>query len=82
MGMKPEIKTDAECVRFCVSKRGGRHMLQPKTKVYKLDARVLAEEWAGQKVKLVGTLDPKTYIIAVAKIEAEAASRGSATRPN
>jgi len=59
MGMKPEIKTDAECVRFCVSKRGGRHMLQTKTKVYKLDARVLAEEWAGQKVKLVGRSIPR-----------------------
>lgn len=82
MGMKPEIKTDAECVRFCVQERGGRYMLQTKTKVYKLDAQVLAEEWAGQKVKLVGTLDPKTNIIAVGKIEAEAASRGSSTRPN
>ena len=81
MGMKPEIKTDAECVRFCVKERGGRYMLQTKTKVYKLDAQVLAEEWAGQKVKLVGTLDPKTNIIAVGKIEAEAA-RGSSTRPN
>ena len=82
MGMKPEIKADAECVRFCASKRGGRYMLQTKTKVYKLDAQVLAEEWAGQKVKLVGTLDPKTNIIAVEKIVAEAASRGSSTRPN
>ena len=80
--MKPEIKTDAECVRFCVKERGGRYMLQTKTKVYKLDAQVLAEEWAGQRVKLVGTLDPKTNIIAVEKMEADAASRGSSTRPN
>jgi hypothetical protein len=82
MGMKPEIKTDAECVRFCVKERGGRYMLQTKTKVYKLDAQVLAEQWAGQRVKLVGTLDPKTNIIAVEKIEADAASRPSSTRPN
>ena len=82
MGMKPEIKTDAECARFCVKERGGRYMLQTKTKVYKLDAQVLAEEWAGQRVKLVGTLDPKTNIIAVAKMEADATSRGSSTRPN
>lgn len=82
MGMKPEIKTDAECVRFCVKERGGRYMLQTKTKVYKLDAQVLAEEWAGQKVKLVGTLDSKTNIIAVEKMEGEARSRGSSTKPN
>lgn len=82
MGMKPEIKTDAECVRFCVKERGGRYMLQTKTKVYKLDAQVLAEEWAGQKVKLVGTLDSKTNIIAVEKIEGEGRSRGSSTKPN
>lgn len=82
MGMKPEIKTDAECVRFCVKERGGRYMLQTKTKVYKLDAQVLAEEWAGQKVKLVGTLDSKTNIIAVVKMEGEARSRGSSTKPN
>jgi hypothetical protein len=82
MGMKPEIKTDAACVRFCVKERGGRYMLQTKTKVYKLDAQVLAEPWAGQKVKLVGTLDPKTNIIAVDKIEREAPSAGSSTKPN
>ena len=82
MGMKPEIKTDAECVRFCVKERGGRYMLQTKTNVYKLDAQGLAEEWAGQKVKLVGTLDSKTNIIAVEKMEGEARSRGSSTKPN
>jgi hypothetical protein len=82
MGMKPEIKTDAECVRFCVNERGGRYMLQTKTKVYKLDAQVLAKEWAGQKVKLVGTLDPKSNIIAVAKIEGEATSPGTPTKPH
>lgn len=82
MGMKPEIKTDAECVRFCVNERGGRYMLQTKTKVYKLDAQVLAKAWAGQKVKLVGTLDPKTNTIAVDKIEREGTSPGSSTKPN
>ena len=74
MGMKPEIKTDAECARFCVKERGGRFVLQTKDKVYKLDAQVLAEPWAGQKVKLVGMLDPKTNTITVEKIEAEAAN--------
>lgn len=82
MGMKPEIKTDADCARFCVKERGGRFVLQSKDKVYKLDAQVLAEEWAGQKVKVVGTLDPKTNTITVDKIEALAASPGNPPKPN
>lgn len=80
--MKPEIKTDADCARYCVKERGGRFMLQTKDKVYKLDAQVLAEQWAGQKVKLTGTLDPKTNTITVEKIEALAASRGRSPKPN
>jgi hypothetical protein len=82
IAMKPEIKTDADCARFCVKERGGRFMLQTKDKVYKLDAQVLAEEWAGQKVKLTGTLDPKTNTISVAKIEALGPSQGSTPKPN
>lgn len=54
-------------------------MLQTKTKVYKLDAQVLAKAWAGQKVKLVGALDPKTNTIAVDKIEREGTSPGSSS---
>lgn len=82
MEMKPEIKTDAECARFCVKERGGRFVLQIKERVYKLDAQVLAEEWAGQKVKLTGTLDSKTNTITVEKIEALTASPGSSPKPN
>ena len=82
IAMKPEIKTDAECARFCVKERGGRYMLQTKDKVYKLDSQVLAEQWAGQKVKLTGTLDPKTNTITVEKIEALAAGASSSPKPN
>ncbi len=81
MQMKPEIKTNAECARYCVKERGGRYVLQTKDKVYKLDAQVLAEEWAGQKVKVRGTFDPQTNTITVARIEAEAASPGSPQSP-
>lgn len=81
MGMKPEIKTDADCARFCVKERGGRFVLQSKDKVYKLDAQVLAEPWAGQKVKLTGTLDSKTNMITVDKIEA-LATRATNSKPN
>lgn len=82
MEMKPEIKTEADCARFCVKERGGRFVLQIKEKVYKLDAQVLAEEWAGQKVKVVGTLDPKTNTITVEKIEALTTSTGNSPKPN
>jgi uncharacterized protein DUF5818 len=82
IAMKPEIKTDAECARFCVKERGGRFMLQTKDKVYKLDAQVLGEQWAGQKVKVTGTLDLKTSTITVDKIEAFAPKAGSPPKPN
>jgi hypothetical protein len=67
--MKPEVKTNADCARYCVKERGGRFVLQTPEKVYKLDAQVLAEQWAGLKVKVIGTLDPKTDIITVRSIE-------------
>ena len=67
--MKPEVKTNADCARFCVKERGGRFVLQTKDKVYKLDKQELAEPNAGLKVKIVGILDPKTDTIAVRSIE-------------
>jgi ElaB/YqjD/DUF883 family membrane-anchored ribosome-binding protein len=67
--MKPEVKNNAECARYCVRERGGRFVLQTKDKVYKLDAQATAEPWAGLKVKIVGTLDPKTDVISVRSIE-------------
>ena len=82
MQMKPELKTNAECTRYCVKERGGRYVLQIKDRVYKLDAQVLAEPWAGQKVKVVGTLDPKTNIITVSKIEGEGAGSSASPKPN
>ena len=63
--------TDAECVRYCVKYLGGVFVLEVKTKVYKLDDQELAEKYAGEKVKLTGTLDSKTNVIAVQSIEKE-----------
>ena len=78
--MSSELSSEAACARYCAKERGGRFMLQTKDKVYKLDAQVLAEQWAGQKVKVVGTLDPKTSTITVGSIEALAAGPSSAPR--
>ena len=81
ISMKPEVKTNADCARYCVKERGGKFVLQTPEKVYKLDAQVLAEQWAGLKVKVIGTLDPKTDLITVRSIEALAASPGNTAHP-
>jgi hypothetical protein len=83
MGMKPDLKTDADCARYCVKERGGRFVLQTKSgEVYKLDAQALAEQWLGMRVKVAGTLDPKTNLITVESISPQAGSSGGAAKPN
>ena len=79
--MKPEIKTSGDCARYCVKERGGRFVLQTSDKVYRLDAQVLAEQWAGLKVKVTGTLDPKGETITVHNIEALTANPAKTTPP-
>ncbi len=79
--MKPEVKTNADCARYCVKERGGRFVLQTPDKVYKLDAQVLAEQWAGLKVRVIGTLDPKTETISVRTIESISSNAGKPTPP-
>jgi len=79
--MKPEVKTSAECARYCVKERGGRFVLQTPEKVYKLDAQTLAEQWAGLKVKVIGTLDPKTETITVRSIESISSSTSKTPPP-
>ena len=81
IAMKPEVKTSADCARYCVKERGGRFVLQTPDKVYKLDKQVLAEQWAGLKVRIVGTLDPKTDIITVRTIEPVSPSANKTSPP-
>ena len=61
--------TPEECTRYCVKNRGGRFVLETKHDVFKLDNQELAGKYAGQDVKLIGTLDSKTMIIQVKRIE-------------
>ncbi|MGO9590292.1 MAG: hypothetical protein ACLP3K_09655 [Candidatus Acidiferrales bacterium] len=61
--------TPAECARYCVKYMGGVFVLSVKEKVYKLDNQVLAEKYAGQKVKLTGVLDSSTNTIVVLHME-------------
>jgi hypothetical protein len=62
-------KTDADCARFCVQQRGGRYVLETKHDVFKLSNQEMAEKFAGEKVKVTGTLDRKTNVIEVKTIE-------------
>ena len=61
--------TSTDCTLYCVRNRGGRFVLQNKHNVYLLDKQELAEPYAGQKVRITGTLDPQTATIQVRSID-------------
>lgn len=61
--------TKADCVRTCVRKMGGSYvLLTPDGKVYRLGDQTMPDRFAGEKVKVYGTLD-KSGVITVEKIE-------------
>src|SRR5580700_10246957 len=62
-------KTAADCTLYCIKNRGGRFVLQNKDKVYHLDKSELVEPYAGQKVRVIGTLDPQTETIEVRRVD-------------
>jgi hypothetical protein len=62
-------KNAAECVRKCVE-NGGQFVLVTPYEVYKLSDQNAPAEFAAQKVKIAGTLDPKTKTIKVETITA------------
>jgi len=62
-------KTATDCTLYCIKNRGGRFVLETKRDVYHLDKQELAEPYAGQKVKVTGTLDPQTQTIQVRRID-------------
>jgi len=62
-------KTAADCTLFCIKNRGGRFVLQYKNKVYRLDEPELVAPYAGQKVRILGTLDAQTETIEIHKID-------------
>jgi hypothetical protein len=61
--------TPEDCTRYCVHSRGGRYVFLTKHDVFKLDNQEMAEKYAGQKVKLTGTLDSNTNILQVKTIK-------------
>lgn len=63
-------QTGADCTRYCVKHMGGLYVIEVGQKVYKLDNQELADKYAGERVRLVGSLNSGTNTIAVRSIQA------------
>lgn len=64
--------TDEEsCTLHCVKDMGGSYVLVAKKDVYKLDDQVKAEQYAGKKVKVTGTLDETGRTVHIFGMEEE-----------
>ena len=62
--------TAAECTRACVDIHGAEFVLFDGHETYTLSDQKAPEKFAGQKVTVRGTLDPKTKTIQVDSIAA------------
>jgi hypothetical protein len=62
--------TDADCTKACVTAHGATYVLYNGTDVYELSDQQTPEKFAGQKVRVTGTLDAKTRTIRVDSIAA------------
>ena len=70
-GAKHNMKdhSDADCVKMCL-KGSAQYALFDGQNVFKLSDQKAPGKFAAQRVKVTGTLDPKTNTIKVASIEA------------
>lgn len=64
-----KIAPEAKCVRECVKSHSVKYVLFDGNNSYKLSDQQTPEQFAAQKVRITGTLYPKTGIIDVVKIE-------------
>lgn len=62
--------TDAECARLCITSHGGAYVLYDGKSAYVLSDQKTPEQYAAQKVRVVGSLDTKTKTIRVESITA------------
>jgi Protein of unknown function (DUF5818) len=62
--------TDAECTVACIQAHGATYVLYDGKNTYALSDQKTPEKFAGQKVKVVGTVDLKTKTIQVESIAA------------
>jgi hypothetical protein len=60
--------TDAECTAACISAHGAEYVLYDGKNVYTLSDQRTPETFAGQRVRVTGTLDAKTRTIQVDSI--------------
>jgi hypothetical protein len=57
--------TDAECTKACVAAHGAEYVLTDGEQIYTLSDQKTPEKFAGQKVRVTGTLDNTTKKIQV-----------------
>jgi hypothetical protein len=62
--------TDAECTLACIQAHGSTYVLYDGKNAYTLSDQKTPERFAGQKVKIVGTVDAKAKTIQVESIAA------------
>jgi hypothetical protein len=60
---------EESCTQHCVKDMGGSYVLVVKKEVYKLDDQVKAEQFAGKKVKINGSLDADMHTLHVFDME-------------
>jgi len=63
--------TDGECTKACVALHGAAYVLFDGKTVYALSDQKTPEKFAGQRVRVVGSLDAKTKRIRVESIAAQ-----------
>jgi len=61
---------DAECAKACVSAHGAEYVLADGKNVYTLSDQKTPEKFAGQRVRVTGTLNAKTRAIQVQSMSA------------
>jgi len=72
--------TDAECTLACIDAHGALFVLLSGKTIYGLSDQQLPARFAGQKVRVTGTFDPKTKTIAVASIVQATSARAASAR--
>lgn len=63
--------TSRNCTLYCIQYLGGDFVLSSKNDVFRLDDQDKAKAFAGLKVKITGSMDPKTKLVHVESIESE-----------
>jgi len=74
-GLTGDDVTEKGCTLHCVKKMGGVYVLLVKNDVYKFDEQAPLEPFAGEHVKITGTLDAKSQVLHPVTIEREPPAR-------